>query len=109
MQVLNIYDGVPEELPEELQETILRGKSFRIERIVSRGHASAAGAWYDQEESEFVILLRGSARISFDGPDGPESVDLRPGDYLDIPAHTRHRVEKTAPGEDTVWLAVHHS
>jgi cupin 2 domain-containing protein len=31
---------------------------------------------------------------------------LEPGDWTDIKAHVRHRVEWTAPDEDTVWLAV---
>ena len=32
---------------------------------------------------------------------------LRPGDFLFLAAHRRHRVTWTVSGEPTVWLAVH--
>jgi cupin 2 domain-containing protein len=35
-------------------------------------------------------------------------VEMKPGDFLNIPAHRRHRVEWTTPGEPTIWLAVHY-
>jgi cupin 2 domain-containing protein len=31
---------------------------------------------------------------------------LKTGDFVDLPAHTRHRVEWTDPAAATVWLAV---
>jgi len=75
----------------------------RIERIVSHGHCSPDGFWYDQPESEWVVLLAGCARIAYD--DGRE-VSLTPGDHLLLPPHTRHRVAGTDPARATVWLAV---
>jgi len=78
----------------------------RIERIVSSGQASAPGFWYDQPHGEWVLLLRGEARLAFD--DGTESVLLQPGEFVDIAPHRRHRVEWTHPVEPTVWLAVHY-
>ncbi len=75
----------------------------RVERIVSHGHRSPDGFWYDQEEAEWVALLAGAARIAFAG--GRE-ITLTPGDHLLIPAHTRHRVAWTDPAQATVWLAV---
>jgi cupin 2 domain-containing protein len=85
---------------------IVAGQSMRVERIVSHGHASPAGFWYDQEESEWVVVLAGSAGVLIEGQ--AEPVTLRRGDYLAIPARTRHRVAWTDPGEPTVWLAVHY-
>lgn len=35
--------------------------------------------------------------------------DLMPGDFIDISAHRRHRVEWTTPEEPTIWLAVFYS
>jgi cupin 2 domain-containing protein len=32
---------------------------------------------------------------------------MRPGDYVNLPAHCRHRVEWTDPERETVWLALH--
>ena len=90
MHKSNLLDNLPGGLPEEFIETICSGGRFRIERIVSRGHSSPEGFWYDQAEDEWVVLLSGRARLSFEAG---ESVELSPGDYLDIPAHCRHRVD----------------
>ena len=104
MKVVSLLQSIPRELPEELIETLVMGDRFRIERIVSRGHASPMGFWYDQTENEWVLLLSGAARLEFEGE---ESIrHLQPGDSLLIPAHTRHRVDWTDPEADTVWLAV---
>lgn len=102
----NIFGDIPAEFPDELFKEILAGNTFKMERIVSRGHASPEGFWYDQEENEWVILLRGSAGLSFEGRE--ESVVLHSGDYVRIPRHLRHRVEWTDPDQETVWLAVHY-
>lgn len=101
----NLFADLPAELPDELIETLVESKSVRIERIVSHGHASPAGFWYDQPQAEWVVLLQGAARLRFED----QLVELRPGDWIHIPAHRRHRVEWTAAGEPTVWLAVHYT
>jgi len=98
----HLFDPIPESMPQELVTDILRSESVRIERIVSFGQASPDGFWYDQSESEWVLLREGSAQIR--GNDRLR--ELGPGDYLNIPAGTRHRVEKTAENARTVWLAV---
>jgi cupin 2 domain-containing protein len=85
---------------------LVSGPNIRIERIVSIGQASPSGHWYDQEGAEWVILLQGSAGVLFEGEDKPRV--LAPGDYVLIPARTRHRVEWTSAGQPTVWLAVHY-
>lgn len=102
--VHNLFAGIPPGMPEEIFQDILRTESFRIERIVSRGQGSPPDFWYDQETEEWVLLVSGSATLRFD--DGRE-IDLEPGDHLLIPRHLRHRVERTAPDRETVWLAVH--
>ena len=76
----------------------------RIERIVSHGHASPEGFWYDQDRPEWVLLL--AARPGCESKAANRSAS--PGDHLDIPAHARHRVEWTAPDGPTIWLAVHY-
>lgn len=102
----NILQNIPDVLPEELFEVIQTGAGVQIERIVSKGHASPKGFWYDQEEHEWVLVLQGGATLLFEGQQRP--VVLGPGDYLNIPAHTRHRVEWTEPDQETVWLAVYY-
>lgn len=106
MEKGNIFSQIPADLVEEhVQELVMAG-AVKVERIVSQGHSSPAGCWYDQERSEWVILLQGSAGILFEGSGG--TIVLKPGDWLNIPAHRKHRVEWTEPGEKTIWLAVHY-
>jgi cupin 2 domain-containing protein len=98
----NLEEGVPAALPAELVSVLAEGAGVRIERIVSRGHASAPGEWYDQAEDEFVLVVQGAARLEFEEFD----LELRAGSWVELPAHVRHRVAWTAEGEATVWLAV---
>jgi cupin 2 domain-containing protein len=100
----HLLHGVPSELPAEFTETLARGGRARVERIVSRGHASPPGFWYDQAETEWVMVVQGSARLRFETQEPP--LELGPGDHVTIPPHARHRVEWTSPDEDTVWIAV---
>jgi len=102
----NLLADIPPNLPDELIETILTTPHVKIERIVSRGHCSPEGFWYDQDTNEWVMVLQGRACLLFEAAN--EEVVLGPGDYLNIPARVRHRVQWTAPHEDTVWLAVHY-
>ena len=103
MQPDNIFSDIPEQLPEELSNELASGRRFRLERIVSKGHASPEGFWYDQEEDEWVLLIDGAARLDFD--DG-RSASLTAGDHPLIPARCRHRVAWTDPERQTVWLAL---
>lgn len=102
--IRNIYSSIPVDIPKELIQDILTAGSFKIERIVSKGHSSPEGFWYDQDQNEWVLLLKGSAGLMFEGTD--EIFELKPGDYVNIPAHLKHRVEWTDPDTETVWVAV---
>ena len=101
----NLFADLPAPTAEESIESLLAAPGVRIERIVSRGHVSPEGFWYDQATPEWVLLLSGAARLLLEG-DGP--VELRPGSFINIPAHRRHRVEWTDPERPTVWLAIHY-
>jgi len=103
--VENILANLPTKLPDERFDELLRGDGFRLERILSTGQATPAGQWYDQDQPEWVLVLRGSAQLQFEGE--AEAVELGPGDYVLIPAHCRHRVQWTDPRYPTVWLALH--
>ena len=97
----NLLTDLPEALTAEHVQTLFHGDRSIIERIVSHGQSSP---WFEQEWDEWVLLVTGAARLIF--ADGSE-LELEPGDYLLLPAHTRHRVSWTAPEQQTVWLAVH--
>jgi len=98
----NLFDNIPAQLPEELVSILQKSPGVRIERIVSQGHQSPEGFWYDQDQHEWVIVLKGQASLQFENG----SVDLKPGDFLNIPAHKKHRVAWTSPEEPTIWLAI---
>lgn len=101
----NLFASLPV-LPEteERVDVLLRRPGLRIERIVSTGQASPPGFWYDQADAEWVLVVRGQAQLSLAGEPQPRL--LRPGDFVEIPAHKRHRVDMTSAGEPTVWLAI---
>lgn len=105
IMVANIFTNIPENLPEELFETLLDSAGVLIERIVSKGHITAAGVWYDQHWDEWVLLLQGQAILRLEAK--PQPIHLTAGDYLLIPANTRHRVEWTSTGPEAIWLAIH--
>ncbi len=97
------YD-IPNSLPQELVQVLLEMPNIRIERIVSLGHSSPPGFWYDQGEHEWVLLLAGTAKLDFED----EIIEMRPGSFVNIPAHRRHRIEWTNPNQATIWLAVYY-
>lgn len=102
--VNNLFAELPGQSAEEWTEILVRSQRTRIERIVSTGQTSPAGFWYDQEEDEWVAVLSGEAVLEFEAD--AKKVTLGKGDHVLIPAHCRHRVAWTSPGEPTVWLAV---
>ncbi|VGO17139.1 hypothetical protein PDESU_05734 [Pontiella desulfatans] len=100
----SLFNNIPDALPNEWVEVLAESADVRIERIVSDGHASPDGFWYDQGQDEWVLLVSGSAVLTFED----ETVELNPGDHIMIPARRRHRVESTSSTEKTIWLAVFH-
>lgn len=100
----NLFAELPTGLSDELVDVLAEGKHVRIERIVSTGQASPTGFWYDQEQAEWVVVLKGEAKLLFAGDEEPHQ--MKPGDYVTIPAHKKHRVEWTSGAQPTVWLAV---
>ena len=101
----NIFDSIPTDLSSEIFDDLVNSDTVKIERIISKGQTSPDFGWYDQEQHEWVIIIAGSAIIGFDDK---SSVTLKAGDYLNIPAHQKHKVVWTDPDVETVWLAVHY-
>ena len=101
----NIFASIPTELESEAFDLLAAHGDVRIERIVSKGHASPESGWYDQDQNEWVIVLRGEAIVTLEDS---KEVHLKAGDHLNIPAHTKHKVTWTSPDTETVWIAVHY-
>lgn len=102
----NLFAEIAASRAAEQVTELLAAPGLRIERIVSRGQTTPPGKWLDQDRAEWVILLRGAARLRFEDDRGAR--EMRPGDHVTIPAHCRHRVDWTAPDEPTIWLAIHY-
>ncbi len=98
----NIFGNLPDEITEEIFQTLVLTQQIRIERILSKGHKSEDGFWYDQDQDEWVLVLKGKARIEFED----KSVELGAGDCINIAARQKHRVAWTTPDEETIWLAI---
>lgn len=101
----NFFADMPASLSDEHVERLLEVANVRIERIISHGHASPADFWYDQPQAEWVIVLKGAARLQFE--DG--LVEMKTGDFINIPAFRKHRVDWTTPDEPTLWLGVRYN
>lgn len=101
----NVFASLTKAVDRELVEALVDDPAVRIERIVSTGQVTPEGDWYDQTEHEFVLLLCGAAVLHFEADD--RRITLAAGDWVEIPAHVRHRVDWTDPDAPTVWLAVH--
>ncbi|MEG2000105.1 MAG: cupin domain-containing protein [Evtepia sp.] len=97
---MNIFDLPSLPLSEELTTILSENETLRIERIVSTGQTTH---WYDQEESEYVVLVQGTAVLEYDGG---EMVRLTAGDTLMIAAHQRHRVAFTGTQPPCIWLCI---
>ena len=99
----NIYESLHQNVPVEYFELLLSQKNVRIERIISHGHCTPAGQWYDQSENEWVMVLQGGGVIEYENA---EQITLKTGDFVYLPAHSKHRVVSTLEHEHTVWLAI---
>ena len=61
----NIFSDIPNTIEHEIFESLIDSDNIKIERIVSKGKPSPETGWYDQDKSEWVIVLKGEAIILF--------------------------------------------
>jgi len=102
---MNIFDALPTDLSSEVFESLVENENIKIERIISKGHSSPESGWYDQTQNEWVMVIKGKAKLAFDNK---AAITLTAGDHLTIDAHQKHKVAWTDPDSETVWLAVHY-
>lgn len=100
----NLLSGPCPAAGQERSELLLETNGLRLERIHSCAAATPDDHWYDQSETEWVLLLQGSARLRFE--DEPQPRNLVAGDALLISPNRRHRVDRTDPAPGTLWLAL---
>ena len=108
MHTRNLLNDIPSPLPTELFQDLVSTNHLRIERILSHGHHTVPGEWYDQDEHEWILVVQGEASLLFIDPQTQQQqlVQLGPGARINIPARQKHRVEWTHPDMTTVWLCV---
>lgn len=100
--VNNLFAPRPPEETEEQFVSILRRPGFKLEYIVSHGRASERDFWYDQDDAEWILLVRGHAALEFENH---KLIELTAGDFFQIPAHAKHRVNYCS--DDALWLTLH--
>ncbi len=106
--IANIFSHLPASTVTNEQFTeLLARPALKIERIVSTGQASPADFWYNQPGGEWVLLIQGEAKLRL--ADEPTARHLKAGDFLEIPAHQKHRVDWTPANQITIWLAIHYA
>lgn len=98
----SVFSNIAEAGEEEQFDLLLKSPNCRIDRIISSGHSSPKGFWYDQENDEFVLLLQGEAVLEFED----HMVSLKSGDYLHIPKNCKHRLESSSIEPVCIWLCV---
>jgi len=103
MQKADFFSNIAKDLTDEFFEEILVSKNVTIEKIISKGHTSPKSGWYDQDKNEWVMVLKGGAILSFEDE---KQVHLKSGEYINIPAHKKHKVSWSEPDVETIWLAV---
>ena len=101
---INLFSSLCPAAGEERVDRLIEGPGWRLERIHSCLASSPEGFWYDQAETEWVMVLRGSAQLRFEDEQQPR--DLCVGDSLLIAPHRKHRVVMTDPDPGTLWLAL---
>ncbi len=112
LSVTNLF-SLPQPLPTvEIFIPIIKTDGLLIEKIISVGHTTTPGQWYDQEHDEWVMVVQGDATLAFedsfaDSAEDGSTVNLVAGDYVLIPAHCRHRVVATSHEPVCIWLAIH--
>lgn len=105
MNVNNIFSNTPVSQQEEIFEVLIRTDAIKIERIISASQIFQPSDWYDQEKDEWIIVLKGKAVLSFEDQ---LTIHLNEGDYINIPAHVKHKVSWIDPNDKTIWLAIHY-
>ena len=103
MKKQNLFSDIPHHIPAEIVRELVSTEVVRVEQIISKGQSTPVDDWYDQSEHEWVVVIQGAATLLFENG---EEISLNPGDWVEIPAHKKHRVTWTTPDEETVWLAV---
>ena len=102
MEKYNIFEQIIVDKNEEKFFEIFKNETIKIEKIVSNGQISPENFWYEQEKSEFILLLEGFAILEFED----RVVELKKGDCLNIKVMQKHRVKFTSLDEPTIWFAV---
>ncbi|NDJ18759.1 cupin domain-containing protein [Myxacorys almedinensis] len=100
----NLFDLPAQGSATEIVESLVKGNHVLVERIISIGHTTPAGEWYDQPHDEWVVLLQGEAQLE---DETGKAIALYAGDYCLILAHQKHRVAYTSTEPPCIWLAIH--
>ncbi|MDO5725658.1 MAG: cupin domain-containing protein [Tissierellia bacterium] len=94
---MNLYDEIEVLAGEERVSKLFENEKILIEKINSN---CAPSGPYNQEQDEWIVLIRGAAVIELEG----EKIALEKGDSFFIAKNRAHKVLKTT--DDALWLTV---
>lgn len=95
-KIENCFEDMDFSSIEEREKILYEDESLKITIIFSYDQSTQ---WYDQKEHEIVTLLRGEAVL--EGEKG--EIFLQPGDVVDLPPRTCHRVKSQ---KEAIWYCV---
>ncbi|MFV0481103.1 MAG: cupin domain-containing protein [Campylobacteraceae bacterium] len=95
---MNILDKLPPKSG-EIFDKLLTCKNVEIAHIISS--SKFEDKTYNQEEDEFVIVLKGKALLHVNN----QEIVLNVGEHIFIPKHTIHKIISCE--ENTHWLAIY--
>jgi cupin 2 domain-containing protein len=104
----NLY-ALPATTDHEVFGDLLKRPGLRIERIVSTGQCQPAGFLVRPGRRRMgggCCRARRSCAFADEGGSPPPA---QAGDFVDIAAQRRHRVDWTPADQTTIWLAVFYS
>lgn len=98
----NIFENIELAGEEEQFDLLQKGLHYRIERIVTSGHSSPEGFYYEQENDEWIFLVQGEVILEME----EKYVQMKTGDHLFIPKNCRHRIEKSSVEPVCIWVCI---
>src|SRR5947209_3548889 len=83
-----------------------KGKEYTVFGVARHSETLEELVVYRQEYGEYGLWVRPRQMFSEMVKVEGGMVEMKPGDFVNIPAFTKHRVDWTTPDEPTVWLGV---
>ena len=68
MKASSLFRDIPHTLPQESVNILAQSSNVKIERIVSRGHASPHNGWYEQSKMNLSCWWKDRLKLRLNHP-----------------------------------------